>query len=759
MKKDRVELICNIGELANLFQEKSDARGFLKQVAKTLAKHMKTSACSIFLYDQYRGKLILEATEGLNQDLVGKLTLAPGDGLAGQAFSSQKPVLEKDGQAHSGFKHVMHSGEEHFRAFMAVPVFNGTEVIGILVLEHGEAGFFNRNDLRALQAIASQLAVALESARLLMGVDRPLEKPGLFVDLSFLKGQSVVEGIGMGKAYLQDDRSSFATAKSRADRSPEDCMPLGPEAFQKALFETEKQLKALQAEMEERLSDVGSLIFSTHLLMLRDSHFAGAVEKDVAAGVPPCDAVAARVEHFVKIFSENRDARLMEKVQDIKDLGHRLLQNLSGKEEQAGDYSGQIVIARELLPSELVKITVQHAEGLVLCSSGASAHISILAKSLGVPLIYSDDPGLFSIPPGTPLILDGIQGTLLINPGEKSLEEFRTLKENHLLLEAREILTRDATCSADGQRIHLRATVNLISDIKTAKKVKAEGIGLYRSEFPFLVRSSLPGEEQQFLVYRRIFTEMDSSAMVTLRTLDLGGDKILSYLSGSEEDNPFLGLRAIRFLLENKKIFVSQLKAMLRAGQGRNFRIMFPLVSSVDDFRQACRMVDKSIEFLERDGYEGIQRPELGLMIELPSAVFMAEDLAAEADFISIGSNDLVQYMLGVDRTNEKVAGLYEARHPAILRAIEQIVGAAEKKQCPLSVCGGMTFNKEMVYFLTGAGIRDFSMPPARIPEMQQFLEKVNLDRAKEDSQRLLAMNSLEEIHRFLESAVAQLGD
>ncbi len=753
MKKS-IEPICNIGELAELFQEKSDARGFLKQLVKTVADHMKTQSCSVFLYDEYLEKLILEATEGLNQDLVGKLILAPKEGLVGQVFSSQSPTLEKDSHTQPAFKKVENSGEEQYHAFMAVPVFNGTEVISVLILENKEPDFFTRNDLRTLQVIVSQLAAAMENARFLIGVGRRRRPVLHSVNLSLLKGQGVVEGIGIGKAYLQDSTAPL----SLKNKPPEGCKEAGSEAFQRALAQTEKQLGALQSEMEEKLSDVGSLIFSTHLLMLRDAGFAGEIEKQVAAGTCPCDAVSSRVEHFVTIFSKSADARLMEKIQDIKDLGHRLLLNLSGKEEKAGDYRGQIVIARELLPSELVKITVQHAEGIILYSPGASAHISILAKSLGIPLIYTDDSKLFSIPPGSQLILDGIQGHILVNPAEESLEEYRNLKESRLFLEKQKHSSKDKTHSADGQRLYLRATVNLISDIETAKQVNAEGIGLYRSEFPFLVRSSLPGEEQQFLVYRRIFKQMETSP-ITLRTLDIGGDKILSYLSEHEEDNPFLGLRAIRFLLENKKIFVSQLKAMLRAGQGRDFRIMFPLVSSVDDFRQACRMVDKSMEFLKRDGYDNIRRPKLGLMIELPSAVFMAEDLAAEADFISIGSNDLVQYMLGVDRTNEKVAGLYEARHPAILRAIEQIVKAAKKKECPLSVCGGMTFNKEMVYFLAGAGIREFSMPPARIPEMQQFLEKVNLDRAKEDSQRLLAMNSLEEIHRFLESAVAQLGD
>ena len=537
------------------------------------------------------------------------------------------------------------------------------------------------------------------------------------------------------------------------EECPVQAQNAGLPEFQKALSRTEQQLQELEAEMDEQLSDVGSLIFSTHLLMLRDSSFVGKIEEEIGEGISAWDAVTRRVEHFLKIFSKSENARLREKVQDLQDLGHRLLRNLAGEEQESGDYSGQIVVAGELLPSELVKITAQHVEGLVLFSQGASAHISILAKSLGVPLLYTDDKALFSLKTGTMLILDSLQGTLMVNPGADALEQFGRLKKDRTGIGNQESMIDPETRTLDGERIHLRATVNLISDIKTAVRLKAEGIGLYRSEFPFLIRSGFPGEEEQYLVYKKIFDGMDSD-VITLRTLDIGGDKILSYMPDSNEENPFLGLRALRFLLQNKKIFVGQLKAMLRAGQGRQFRIMFPLVSSLDDFREARRMVKKSVEFLKRDGFICDNLPELGVMIELPSAVVMASDLAKEADFISVGSNDLVQYLLGVDRTNESVSGFYEARHPAVLRTIASIEKAASNGNCSLSVCGNLAFNPEMVYFMVGLGIRNLSMPPIQIPQIQSFIKKIDMEHAREDSRRLLDMDNLEEIHGFLENAV-----
>ena len=749
MNKDNVELICNIGELSDLFREKSDIRGFLYKVVKTVSSHMKTDVCSIYMYDEFLDRLILEATEGLNPDLIGKLILSVGEGLVGTAMKELRPILEKLASDNPHFRPVPGSNEEKYEAFLAVPIIQGVSRIGVLVLQHSKPGFFNRNDMMALKAIASQLAVTLENARLLMGVNRKKEVPSLTRDNSIIRGRSVVEGIALGSAYVLEDKYN----ERNRQFINEACRTLGPEEFQDALEKTAAQLQDLQKEMEERLSDVASLIFSTHLLMLQDTSFIGHIEEEIQQGKNPCHAVVDRVEYFSDIFTQSGNPRVMEKVQDIRDLGHRILRNLAREEQQAGDYSGQIVIARELLPSELVKIAAQHVEGFVLFSKGASAHIAILAKSLGVPVIYTEDREIFSIETDTPLILDGIQGSLLINPGEDTLLEFQKLKSTSDDLEESGDSVSSVTETADGTRITLLATINILNDIVAAKKVRAEGIGLYRSEFPFIIRSSFPSEEEQFLVYKRIFDTMSSDIM-TLRTLDIGGDKILTYMPDQDEDNPFLGLRAIRFLLKNKKIFVSQLKAMLRAGQDRKFRIMFPLISSLDDFLEAKRMVEKSREFLERDGFECRTMPELGVMIELPSAVEMAEDLAKEADFLSIGSNDLVQYMLGVDRTNEKVSSLYEAHHPAILRAIARVVSAARKEDCPLSICGNMSDDKGMLYFLAGAGLRTFSLQPRHIPSVQKFFSTIDMEQAGKDAARLIEARTLKEVEDHLSRAL-----
>jgi phosphotransferase system enzyme I (PtsP) len=475
------------------------------------------------------------------------------------------------------------------------------------------------------------------------------------------------------------------------------------------------------------------------------------MERLILEGRKPSEAVKQIADSYIALFAASDNPRMREKVLDIKDLGHRILRNLVEDEGEHGDYDGQIIITNELLPSELLKLAAQNVEGLVLFGGGVTAHVSVLARSLQVPLIFTDDESIFKIPSNTSLALEAYQGLLIINPDETALKRLGQLKYGSERSRTLEAGVRPETYTADGERIFLRATVNLLSDLKTAKQFKAEGIGLYRSEFPFLIRSDFPSEEEQYRIYKQVVDELENP-LVVLRTLDVGGDKILSYMPDSQEANPFLGLRAIRFLLENKKVFVGQLKAMIRAGGDRQIRILFPLVSSLDDFVSARKFVLKSIDFLQRDGLGQFPVPKLGAMIELPSAVEMAMELAREADFLSLGTNDLVQYTLGVDRTNEKVADLFEIRHPAVLRSVKRVSDAANKSKCPLSVCGIMSTSPASVYYMMGLGIREFSMEPAKIPEMQEAISKMRVKNARKDAKALAGLGTLKEVRDYMDN-------
>lgn len=740
-------MIFSVSELANLFQDGQDIRGFLSQVVRIVSRHMQTDVCSVFLYNERHDQLVLEATEGLNPEMVGTLKLSSGEGLTGLALKELRPIREGRGQDNPYFKFIPGSGEDRFESFLAVPIIRGIRRVGVLVLQDERSSRFSKSDALALKAIASQLAATLENAQLLMTLpDRNEEADPGPVRSRLIRGAQVVEGFALGRAYQMEGPGNDDNLIIASD----DCYGETLDDFHRSIDTTERQLEELQARLEEELADVASLIFSAHLLMLRDEGFSGSMESLINEGTRPSKAVEQVANNYITIFAGSDNPRMREKVLDIKDLGHRILENLVEDDEIHGDYSGQIIITNELLPSELLKLAAQNVAGLVLFGGGVTAHVSVLARSLGVPLIFTEEESVFRIPSNTPLALDAHQGLLIVRPDESAEKRIRQLIEDSNKADALGTEVKSETRTADGERVYLRATINLLSDLKLSRRFKAEGIGLYRSEFPFLIRSDFPSEEEQYLIYKQVVDGMENP-LVTLRTLDVGGDKILSYIPETDEANPFLGLRAIRFLLENKKVFVGQLKAMIRAGEKKQIRILFPLISSVDDFINARKIVLKSLSFLKRDGLGQFPVPKLGAMIELPSAVEMAPELAREADFLSLGTNDLIQYTLGVDRTNEKVADLFDVRHPAVLRAVKRVSDAAREADCPLSICGIMSKDPRTVYYMMGLGIREFSMEPAKIPGMQIAVSGMDLPKARRDAEVLSGLGTLKEVHEYMD--------
>ena len=743
-----VEMIFSVSELTEPFHHSKDIRGFLSRVVRVISQHMQTDVCSIFLYDEEKNHLVLEATAGLNPQMVGNLILAWGEGLTGLALKELRPIREDRGIDNPYFKFIPESGEGKFESFLAVPIIRGTRPVGVMVLQDEKSSRFSKSDVRALQAIAAQLAATLEDAMLLISLPKKKMPKAAPPPSRLIRGTQVVEGVALGRAYQVQESDSTANQPSAKENLYGKTM----DDFNNAIAQTEQQLEQLQKRLEEELADVASLIFSAHLLMLRDEGFSGEMANLIRNRLDPSQAVKQVTDNYINIFASSSIPRMKEKVLDIKDLSHRILENLlSDKSTHGGGYQGQIVITNELLPSELLKLVTQNAAGLVLYGGGVTAHVSVLASSLQIPLICTSDESVLLIPSNTPLILDAIQGTLIVQPDNSATSRVRQLIEGSKGIEELEKHVEPETRSLDGQRIYLRATVNLLSDLKLSKRLKAEGIGLYRSEFPFLVRSDFPSEEEQYRIYKQVVDGLDNP-VVTLRTLDVGGDKILSYIPDSDEANPFLGLRSIRFLLENKKVFIGQLKAMIRASKNKRTRILFPLISSIDDFNKAKKMVLKSLESLKRDGFEGFQLPKLGAMIELPSAVELAPELAQVADFLSLGTNDLVQYTLGVDRTNEKVADLFDIRHPAVLRAVKRVSDAAKEASCPLSVCGIMSKDPRTVYYMIGLGIRDFTMVPTTIPGMQKAVSRMDTQKASEDAKKLASFGTIKEIHEFTDA-------
>jgi phosphotransferase system enzyme I (PtsP) len=380
--------------------------------------------------------------------------------------------------------------------------------------------------------------------------------------------------------------------------------------------------------------------------------------------------------------------------------------------------------------------------GIVLLSGGVTSHVAVLARSLDLPLLIVDEPRLLDLPDGTRAVLDGNQGNLFIDPDDNVEQKFREKEETRLAALRVSDGLLDQTHTRDGTRVHLLANINLMADVAVARTYKAEGIGLYRSEFPFMIRNDFPSEEEQLRVYRRLVDGMRGYE-TTFRTLDIGGDKMLSYFDYGAQANPFLGLRSIRFSLRHRDVFLQQLRAILRAAWDSEIRIMFPMISSVDEFASAVGAVDECQVALAEEKIPSCQKVHLGMMLELPSVLELMPELCKRAEFFSIGTNDFIQYMLAVDRTNETVADLYLPHHPAVLRGLARAVEAPLRLGRDVSVCGDMAHDPRFVPFLLGLGVRKFSLDARYLPRIQETILATDLGEARELTARLLGENTV----------------
>jgi len=746
MSKSDVNMICDVAELSSLFEKSRGLDDFLQATVGAVAGHMNAAVCSIYIYDEKSRMLTLRATQGLESEAIGTVQLGLGQGITGFALKELRPIREGRASKSTKFKAFKDIGEEKYEAFLAVPIRHGLTRVGVLTVQDAQPDYFDEKDEQALRAIAGQLATVIESAHLLLAVHRQEEVVATAKPVSsLLKGRPASGGIARGKLLALD------FGKGRGFSAPEKVPPgLGLADFDRALEVSSRQLKALQREADEELSDVALLIFSAHQLILADEEFFGEIRVRIGRGASPVDAVVAVVCEYIEIFEKSSSPRLREKVHDLRDLSRRLLENLVGAGRESGDYTGKIILAEELLPSDVLKLATEKAEGFIV-QGGVTSHIAIICRSLQKPMVMIDPQQVMPAETGVDLLIDGNQGTLYIEPSDAVVAEYESHLRSLAELEAAGPIATE-TQTNDGTRVALLANVNLLNDLKLAGQFGAEGIGLYRSEFPFLVRNEFPSEEEQYVIYRKIAEAMGDRE-VTFRTLDIGGDKMLSYSEDDEEANPFLGMRAIRFSLANKEIFGDQLCALLRASEGcANARIMFPFIASLDDFLEARDVVEQCKSELRMREVAFNENVQLGVMVELPSAVELVEELAREVAFMSLGTNDLIQYMLAVDRTNQRVAEFYCAHHPAILRAIKKVADAAQRNGVDLSLCGDMAVDKTMLPFLFGVGIRKLSVPPREMPKLQRMIGMIDTKDATDTAEKMLEAGSISGVADVLKS-------
>jgi phosphotransferase system enzyme I (PtsP) len=665
-----------------------------------------------------------------------------------------RPVCEKDAVHNPNFKFFPGIFEERYECFLAVPILRGIWKIGVLVLQRTKGKNFEDSDITALEAAASQLGNIIENARFLMAMHEPHGEEGkvttaLSEELKFIRGKVASEGFAYGPAKVANKKKNLAMFLHR-----DFAQRYTLEDFHEVIAKTAAQLEALQEQVGQKLSDAASLIFAAHLVILKDKHFVGGMVKLIESGINPPEAIMEVATQYMESFAGSGDSYMQEKSQDIEDLVVRLMSNLLSEAEELDKFKGRVIIARELFPSDLLILSSEEASGVVLVGGTVTSHLSILARSLRVPMIVSNTYELLSLADNTPILVDADTGNAYVDPSDEVLERFESQQKARLALAEQKHTIKPVTTTRDGTRVHLFANINLLADLKIACELHCEGVGLYRTEFPFMIRKNLPNEAEQFMIYSKL-VELMKGKSVTFRTLDMGGDKTLSYYHDIREQNPALGLRSIRFSLQNKPVFAEQIRAMLRAGAGTDLRIMFPMISSIDEFCQAREVVFECLADLGKHDVQHNREPKLGIMVELPCVVDLIDDFTREAEFFSIGTNDFIQFMLGVDRTNENVAGSYLPHHPSVLRAMKKVVGSANQNGREISVCGDMAHQQQYLPFLLGIGVRCLSMDPRYLPRVQQAISEIDLQEAQATAEQMLAQTKISELAETLKLNVA----
>ncbi|TVQ20520.1 MAG: phosphoenolpyruvate--protein phosphotransferase [Spirochaetaceae bacterium] len=722
---------------------------YLTSVAESLREATAAAVVGIYLVDRPTGRLSLRGWVS--------------DHRASRESSAEPRVLGRRGiesaeLSPATLRDFMHAAPKSER--IASPIHDGAMWSGAIVGVHHDG--FSDGAPALFHDVAAQLAAVLGKVRIPIGdqlIDEDessIEKPS-----DAIPGHGAGEGIAIGPALVVRSNGDTIklTEKVEEDRGQ------ALERLERALVDTGTEIESMLADTGDDFYDVVSLIFGTHLLMLQDDAFSGEIRALVRAGQTPEDAVQSVVATFVRTFRDLREPRLAEKAHDVRDIGRRLLAQLAPAAAERLDVAGHIVIVQDVLPSDLVRYSVERAAGLVIIGSALTAHINILAQSLGLPVLITDDHRVLEIASHTPLLLDSDDGCLLISPTAEQLLDHGISQIPDSAVER--VFSDDTEPDARGRvtgapesppvdRPHaaaiglsVAANVNLLSDARRAVVEGADGIGLYRSEFPFIIRNDYIGEEDQYRVYRSIIRVMNGRPVI-LRTADIGGDKLLA--GRDEERNPFLGVRGIRFSLANRELFREQLRAMLRAGHDADLGIMFPMVSSVDEIDDSREELARCIDELAARGVPYNSSPRIGAMVELPAAVVTIEAFAERCDFLSIGTNDLIMYLLAVDRTNERLGELYRSHHPVVLRTLADIAHRIGPAIEHLSVCGESAADPMMIPFYLGIGIRRLSVAPRLIPTVRRVASSWDESTASDFANEILAVPTLREMDAFLTS-------
>ncbi len=708
--------------LREVMAEPVSAQERLDKIVVLIAANMVAEVCSVYVL-RADETLELYATEGLNRDAVHRTVMRSDEGLVGLVSSQASPINLSNAQAHPAFSYRPETGEEIYHSFLGVPVLRAGNTLGVLVVQNRARRTYSEEEVEALQTTAMVLAEMIASGEL-SALAPPGAEPAARRTVH-LKGSALSEGIALGHVVLHEPR--VVVTNFIAD-------------------DVQKELKHLEAAVETLRSNLDELlehgdvveggehrdVLEAYRMFAYDRGWVHKLEEAVMTGLT-AEAAVERVQSDTRArMLRQTDPFLRERLHDLDDLANRLMRQLTGRDHAPSRESlpeNAILVARSMGPAALLDYDRKRLRGLVLEEGGPQSHVAIVARALGIPTVGEIDNATGIADPGDAIIVDGTIGDLHIRP----LPDMEAAYAERVRLRARRqqqySALRDRPCiSKDGQQFELLLNAGLSVDLPHIADTGAAGIGLFRTELQFMVAPNFPRTSEQYTLYRSVL-DTAGDKPVTFRTLDIGGDKVLPYMRNIEEENPALGWRAIRLGLDRPGLLRTQLRALLRAAGNRALKIMFPMISTVQEFDQAKELVERELTHLRRHGHKLPDAVEIGSMVEVPSLLYQLDELLERVDFLSVGSNDLVQFLYAIDRGNPRVSGRFDALSAPVLRALRDIVNRAQAHHKPVTLCGELASQPVGALALAAIGYRSFSVTPSAVGPVKAML--LDLDTRK----------------------------
>jgi phosphotransferase system enzyme I (PtsP) len=710
--------------LREVMAEPVSAQDRLDKIVVLIAANMVAEVCSCYVL-RVDGTLELYATEGLKREAVHKTVLRTDEGLVGLVASEANAINLSEAHAHPAFAYRPETGEEIYHSFLGVPILRAGNTLGVLVVQNRARRTYSEEEVEALQTTAMVLAEMIASGEL-AALAQPGAEPAARRPVH-LTGTSLNDGIALGHVVLHEPRIVITNAIA-------DDIPKERARLEAAITTLRSDLDIMLERGEIAEGGEHREVLEAYRMFAHDRGWVHKLEEAVMTGLT-AEAAVERVQSDTRArMLRQTDPYLRERLHDLEDLSHRLLRQLLGEDHDTVRESlpdNAILVARMMGPAALLDYDRKKLRGLILEEGGPTSHVAIVARALGLAAVGEVTNATGVVDPGDPVIVDGATGEVHVRP----TPDMEAAYVERVRLRARRQLQylalRDLPCvTKDGEKITLLINAGLLVDLPHIAETGAAGIGLFRTELQFMVASQLPRTSEQLALYRAVL-DAAGNKPVTFRTLDIGGDKLLPYMRNVEEENPALGWRAIRLGLDRPGLLRSQLRALLRAASGRELRVMFPMIAAVQEFDEARKLVELELTHLRRHGHRLPERVEVGTMLEVPALLYQLDELLERVDFLSVGSNDLVQFFYAIDRGNVRVSSRFDALSAPMMRALRDIVEKANVHKKPVTLCGELASKPIGALALIGLGYRSLSLAPSAVGPVKALLLELNASKAK----------------------------